>query len=72
MPNVSFSMSINAEEVQKYYRGEALNILATADNGLKVQFPANLILPHVTHQGVCGRFVLSYRDDGKAISLERV
>jgi uncharacterized protein DUF2835 len=71
MPRVSFSLNIEPEQVQKYYRGEALSVIATTESGLKVQFPANLILPHVTHNSIHGRFVLEYQNDGKAISLLR-
>ncbi len=72
MPRVSFSLSIDAIQVQKYYRGEALSVLATTNDGLKIQFPANLILPYVTHEGIHGHFVLDYQQDGKAVSLQKL
>ncbi len=72
MPSITFPLHIESNEVQKYYRGEALSVLATSFNGVKVQFPANLILPYVTHNGIQGHFVLEYGDDGKAISLRKI
>lgn len=72
MPRVTFTLSIDANQVQKYYRGEALSVLATTQNGVKVRFPANLILPHVTHDGIRGHFELNYQQNGKAISLRRL
>jgi hypothetical protein len=72
MPSVTFFLSIDASELQKYYRGEVLSVLATTQQGIKVQFPANLILPYVSHNGIHGRFILDYQPDGKAISLRRL
>lgn len=71
MPNALFSLNIKASELEKYYRGQATSILVTALNGLKIRFPANLILPYVAHNGIHGRFILQYDDNGKAQSLKR-
>ena len=72
MPEAKFNLIIEAAEIKKYYQGKAKNILVTASNGLKIQFPANLILPFVTHEGVSGNFILYYDLNGKAQSLERL
>ena len=71
MPTAKFSIQIDASEIEKYYQGRVRNILVKANNGLKIQFPANLILPYVTHSGVSGQFILQYEDNGKATSLRR-
>lgn len=72
MPSVKFSLQIRASEIEKYYRGQAQSILVTAYSGIKIQFPANLILPYVAHDGVHGHFILTYDQHGKAISLQRL
>jgi len=72
MPSVQFSICIEADEIEKYYRGQARNVVVKATNGLKIQFPANLLLPYVSHSGVTGHFVLNYDDRGKAESLRRL
>ncbi|MBV1908509.1 MAG: DUF2835 domain-containing protein [Kangiellaceae bacterium] len=71
MPLARFSINLNTSEVQKYYRGQAQNILVRSYEGLKVQFPANLILPYVSRSGVQGEFILEYDNNGKVISLIR-
>lgn len=72
MPSAEFSLNLNAAQIKSYYRGKAQNILVKASNGLNVQFPANLILPYVARDGVNGRFLLSYDQKGKALSLKRL
>lgn len=72
MPEAHFSLNISAAEVEKYYRGQAQTVLVTTHQGLKVQFPANLILPHITRAGVQGEFVLDYQTSGKANFLSRL
>lgn len=72
MPRVEFQLHIQSSEVEKYYKGLAKSIVVRATNGLRIQFPAGLILPYVTHSGVQGQFVLDYDDTGKAKSLSRL
>jgi hypothetical protein len=71
MPSIRFSLSISADEIQKYYRGAACNIVTTSYDGRNVQFPANLALPYVTHSGIQGAFCLKYHNNGKAIALTK-
>jgi hypothetical protein len=72
MPTAQFSIRIEASEIEKYYQGRVRHILVKATNGLKIQFPANLILPYVTHSGVSGQFLLHYEKSGKATSLKQL
>jgi hypothetical protein len=69
MPKARFFLNISADEIQKYYRGEAKTIVATTVGGKRIQFPANLVLPYVSHSGIVGSFILNYHNNGKAISL---
>jgi len=72
MPSKRFSLKIEASEIERYYRGTVRSILVTTSDGLRVQFPANLVLPYVARSGVHGQFILSYDQNGKAQSLKRV
>jgi len=72
MPAAEFELNIKPSELQKYYRGDARSIIVTSTAGLNIQFPANLLLPYIAHQGITGRFVLRYDINGKALSLKRL
>lgn len=72
MPKIDFNIKISATELEKYYAGTANIISVVANNGQRLQFPANLMLPHVSHSGISGHFVLDYSSDGKAKSLSKI
>jgi len=72
MPTAQFQLVIEASDFERYYRGTARNILVTSATGLKIQFPANLLLPYVSRNGVHGNFLLNYDQNGKARSLKRL
>jgi len=72
MPSVKFQLNIQAKDIEKYYQGRVLTIITTTTNGLKVQFPAKLVIPHITHHGVKGLFLLAYDQNGKAESLKAI
>ncbi len=71
MLTAEFSLNIPPHELEKYYSGHSRSVIARASNGLRIQFPANLLLPYVDHHGISGRYILSYQEGGKAVSLER-
>ena len=72
MYTVTFGLRISADEVLRYYRGEARAVVVRADSGLRLQLPASALRPFVTADGVSGRFAMQYGADGKLISLRRL
>ena len=72
MPKAYFSIYIEPAELKKYYSGHAQSVVARSTRGIRVQFPANLLLPYVTHNGIKGQFELEYDENGKAIGLTRL
>ena len=71
MNEVRFHLAIPAERYLAYYRGAASHVEVTADGGARLRFPARLLRPYVTPEGVYGRFLLRYDDDYRAVCLER-
>lgn len=68
-----FSLNIPAHRYLSYYQGIARNVIATAHDGTKVQFPAESLRRYLTHDGVHGEFVLRYdAANNRLLSLERV
>ncbi|WP_196140530.1 DUF2835 domain-containing protein [Aliikangiella sp. G2MR2-5] len=65
----SFSLNISSNEYLRYYKGEVKWVVVTARSGKKIKFPANLLSPFVTHNGINGAFTLRYTAEGKCISL---
>ena len=69
---IIFPLNISSEEYLKYYRGQVKWVLARSICGKKVQFPANLLSSHVTHNGIEGQFVLQYLANGKVVKLLKI
>jgi glucose-6-phosphate isomerase len=71
MREVRFSLVISAEEMLRYYRGSAKDVIVTTDAGLRVQFPAQHLQRFVTPEGVRGRFALRF-DGSRIVDLRRL
>lgn len=69
---IIFDLNISPTAYQEYYRGDAKWVITNSLDGRKLQFPANLLTQHVTHDGIQGRFVLHYLINGKAIKLTKL
>ena len=66
------TLAINADDFVRLYQGRAIDVVAKASTGQTVRFPASILRPHVSREGVHGRFRLSFDGAGKFRSIERV
>jgi len=69
--DILISLNIAPEEMVRWYAGEANIVRATAIDGRKVKFPANILKPFVTREGVRGVFCIKYSAAGKFLSISR-
>jgi len=67
-----FSLHIDVNEYQRYYKGTAQNVVVMSREGLRVQFPASALRPFVSNNGVQGHFVLKMDENNKLIGLQRL
>jgi hypothetical protein len=66
MPTVQVRLRISADELLRYYGGDAKVVRArTIDRQTTVQFPARLLRPFVTEDGVHGIFQLLFTPDNR-------
>ena len=72
MPELEFTLHFTPDDVLRYYRGTARQVIATLDDGRTLQFPASALQKVVTENGVHGRFRLRFDANNKFIGLERV
>jgi uncharacterized protein DUF2835 len=66
------NLVISAEEYQRLYQGAVKDVLARAVDGRRVRFPANILRPYVTHEGVRGRFQIIFDDEHRFQSIQRL
>jgi hypothetical protein len=64
-------LNIDSEELLKLYRGSAREVVARSLDGQNVRFPAEVLKPFVTHNGVQGQFALVVDASNKLIDLRR-
>ena len=69
--SVVVKLDIKADEFLRLYKGTARDVFATATNGQKVRFPANILRPFVTRDGVRGRFKITFSANGKLIAIDK-
>jgi hypothetical protein len=72
MKRYAFFLHISAEQYLEYYRGTAKSVVARANSGQTVQFPASLLQRFVSTEGIHGDFVLVCDDNNKCVELRRV
>jgi hypothetical protein len=72
MPNLIVPLQINAEQYLTYYQGKVKNVSARATDGCQVLFPANILKPFITNQGISGVFKLNFDTNGKLISINKL
>lgn len=56
--SIKISLGIPADEYLRIYQGSARFILALSAEGERVRFPANILQPFVTREGVYGDFAI--------------
>ena len=69
---ISFGLSVSYDDYLSFYQGIASRVRLRADNGQIIVFPASRLKPFLSHSGVHGRFVITYDENNKFVSLERV
>jgi hypothetical protein len=72
MKTFRLRLVIPAREMLTYYNGEAQQVFATARDGTRVRFPARVLRPYVTNQGINGEFLLRCDESYRFISLDKL
>lgn len=72
MNEVCLSLSLSAAQCERYYAGHIKYVQAQSDDGRQIRFPAQALLPYISHTGVQGRFVLRFDDQHKFIEMARL
>jgi hypothetical protein len=72
MRRFQFRHDLTAAACEQYYRGQVSQVVARSTDGTAIQFPALLLKPFVSLNGVHGLFTLTCDDDGKNSNLQRL
>jgi hypothetical protein len=69
---IEVSLSIPADEYVALYQGSVRDVVARARDGRTVRFPARILQPYVTHQGIHGRFVIQFDANNRFAGISRL
>ena len=72
MYEIIVRLAIDADEFVRLYSGSINQVVARADDGRTVKFPANILRPFVTHDGINGTFKIYFDQQNKFSHIERI
>lgn len=72
MPRLRVNINLSQDEYLKWYRGSAKEVVTKAMDGRTVKFPANVLQPFVSHNGIQGIFEIVFTESGKFRSIIRL
>lgn len=72
MQKVMVRLNISPERFQSYYQGIVESVVATTSDGRTVQFPARVLRPFLSYQGVQGTFEITFDAMLKFQTIRRV
>lgn len=70
--SIIVDLNISAEEYLKLYKGAASNVLARSRDHRNIRFPAHVLRPFVTRDGVRGAFCIYFDKNMKFINIDRL
>ena len=71
-PYIIVDLTISADEYLKLYQGIARDVICYARDGRRVRFPAKILQPYVTHDGIRGSFCIAFDQNQKFSSIRRL
>ena len=72
MKKMQFSLDISADKYLTYYQGSARFVAVQAEDGRSLKFPASSLQRFIQHSGIQGRFEITFDDNNKLVSLNRI
>jgi len=67
-----FSLRLTAEQYLRVYQGTAKRISVIANDGRRIEFPAQNIQKYLTHDGISGKFEMELTSENKFIGIKKL
>jgi hypothetical protein len=72
MKEIIVSLHISAEDYLTVYQGQVKDVVATAQDGRVVRFPAAILKGMVGHEGISGTFKIKFDANNKFDVIVRI
>ncbi len=67
-----FSLQLTADQYLHVYRGTAKRVSVIANDGRRIEFPAQNIQKFLTHDGISGRFEMELTPENKFVAIRKI
>ena len=72
MREVTIGLAISAHDYLAHYQGTVKEVVAPSSDGRNIRFPSTILQPFVSHDGIYGRFVISFDDKNKFQGIRKI
>ncbi|MEJ2418783.1 MAG: DUF2835 domain-containing protein [Exilibacterium sp.] len=72
MTSIVVDLCISPEQFQRLYTGTARSVLVRARDGRRIRFPAQILRPFVTHEGVRGSFCVEFDQNHRFTHIKKL
>ncbi|MGD8176549.1 DUF2835 domain-containing protein [Marinimicrobium sp. ARAG 43.8] len=72
MSAVVVNISISPDEYRRWYEGSAQLVYAHSVDGRSVSFPAPILRPYVTRDGIRGRFRIEFDEQHRFSAITKI
>jgi len=69
---LTVSLSITYDEFEAVYRGAAKHVFANTMEGKSMRFPADILRPFLTRDGIQGRFRVLFDSNHKFSGIQKI
>jgi len=70
--NIRFQLNLSADQFLRVYQGHTKAISVQAEDGRRIQFPAQNVKQFLTHDGIFGYFEMQLTAEHKFIAIKRL
>ncbi len=72
MTRIRFRIALPSDAFLKYYQGVARAVIVSADDGRRIQLPADRLRPFLLEDGIHGRFEILLDKDNRLMEIQRI
>lgn len=72
MNRYQVNLALSTDKMLAYYEGKVKYIIARDNQGVRIQFPAEVLRQFVTSAGVYGNFSILVDENNKFVEISRV
>jgi len=72
MARIRFTLVIPPERFESWYRGRAREVITRSRDGRTLRFPARVLQPFVTHEGIRGTFEIEFDHRNRFVGIRRI